>query len=343
MNISELKKIILKNKLPTNCLLFCPSSSGGKESYEPVLAEEVIEQLIKDFIPEGTESMSLSTFYGDETNLNEIVMECRTLPFFSPKKVVVVRKFEVLDRSEKSDAKPIQAMLEYLQNPIDATLLICVAESVDARKPLYKAFSKINGLVECPALSISELREWIKQYLKERNKKISPGALEEFVARCGTRLSDVQNALALLLGYVGDKGAITIEDVIASCADVAEESVWSLTDAIARGDMKGAWLVLNDLFNQGKEPPEIIGVIHWLLENAYRTTELAEEKPKSSFVMKKVTPLAKRFGLKRLVTAMNLCNEVTYAMRQTGMDERLALELLVVKLSYIPSKTQRIS
>jgi hypothetical protein len=86
MNISELKKIILKNKLPTNCLLFCPSSSGGKESYEPVLAEEVIEQLIKDFIPEGTESMSLSTFYGDETNLNEIVMECRTLPFFSPKK-----------------------------------------------------------------------------------------------------------------------------------------------------------------------------------------------------------------------------------------------------------------
>jgi hypothetical protein len=28
-------------------------------------------------------------------------------------------------------------------------------------------------------------------------------------------------------------------------------------------------------------------------------------------------------------------------MRQTGMDERLALELLVVKLSYVPPRTQR--
>ncbi|MGC8738409.1 MAG: DNA polymerase III subunit delta [Candidatus Hydrogenedens sp.] len=338
MDIKQFKKVLAKEGLHTNCLLFCPAVSGSKESFEPVLAEEVIEELTKSFIPEGTESVGLHTFYGDETRLEEIVMECSTLPFFSSRKVVIVRKFELLDRSEKSDVKSIRPMLNYLQNPLDTTLLLCVTETVDSRKPLYKAFASINGVVECPALNNNELNEWIKQYLYSKKKKISPDGLEEFVSRCGTKLSDIRNALTLLLGFVGDKDSITIKDVLNSCADVAEESIWSLTDAIALGNMKMSWLILNDLINQGKEPPEIVSVIHWLLENAYKTTELSEEKPRSNFVMSKVTPLAQRFGIKKLVTAMNLCNETTYAMRQTGTDERTALELLVLKLSYIPPK-----
>lgn len=341
MDVKQFKKILSKEKLPSNCLLFCPSVSGNKESFEPVLADEIIEELIRSFIPEGTESVGLHTFYGDETRLDEIVMECSTHPFFSPRKVVIVRKFELLDRSEKSDAKSIRPMLEYLQNPLDTTLLLCVAETADSRKPLYKAFASINGIIECPALNNNELKEWVRQYLNSKKKKISPDGLEEFVSRCGTKLSDIQNALTLLLGFVGEKDSITIKDVLDSCADVAEESIWSLTDAIALGNMKMAWLVLNDLLNQGKEPPEIVSVIHWLLENAYKTTELSEEKPRSTFVMNKVAPLAKRFGIKKLVNAMNLCNETTFAMRQTGTDERTALELLVLKLSYIPPKQRK--
>ena len=341
MDVKQLKKVLSKEGLPTNCLLFCPSVSGNKESFEPVLAEEIIEELIRGFMPEGTESVGLHTFYGDETRLDEIVMECSTHPFFSPRKVVIVRKFELLDRNEKSDAKSIRPMLDYLQDPLDTTLLLCVAETVDARKPLYKAFASINGVIECPALNNNELKEWVRQYLNSKKKKISPDGLEEFVSRCGTKLSDIQNALTLLLGFVEEKDSITIKDVLESCADVAEESIWSLTDAIALGNMKMAWLILNDLLNQGKEPPEIVSVIHWLLENAYKTTELSEEKPRSTFVMNKVALLAKRFGLKKLVAAMNLCNETTYAMRQTGTDERTALELLVLKLSYIPPKQRK--
>lgn len=340
MNIKQFKEIVSKKGVPINCLLFCSSVSGNKESFEPVLVDETIDELTKNFIPEGMESLAIRTFYGDESQLDEIVMECSTLPFFCPHKVVIVRKFELLDRSEKTDAKAIRPMLDYLQNPLDTTLLICVAEGIDTRKPIYKAFEAINGIIECPALSLIELRDWINKHLKNKKKKISPDALEELISRCGSKLSDIQNALTLLLGFVGEKENITIKDVLESCADVAEESIWHLTDAIALGNMKGAWLILNDLINQGKEPPEIISVLHWLLENAYKTTELSEEKPRSTFVANKVAPLAKRFGLKKLVTAMNLCNETTYAMRQTGTDERTALELLVLKLSYTPEKSR---
>ncbi|HOK10522.1 MAG TPA: DNA polymerase III subunit delta [Candidatus Hydrogenedens sp.] len=342
MDIKQFKKSLDKGDIVSKCLLFCPSVSGNNISFEPVLAEEMVEQLTARFIPSGEESFGIRTFYGDETSIDEVLMECKTLPFFSSKKVVIVRKFEVLDRSEKSEAKSIQSMVEYLENPSETTLLLCIAESTDARKPLYKTFTKINGIIECPLLSPNELRDWIKKYLAERKKKISLEALEELMARCGAQLKDIQNELTLLVGFVGDRETITIKDVLASCADVAEESVWHLTDAIARGDMKNAWLILKELIQQGKEPPEIIGVIQWLLENAYRTLAISEEQPKSTFVRNKVTPLAQRFGLKKLVTAMNLCNETTYTMRQTGMDEKIALELLVLKLSYVPEKHRNI-
>ncbi len=339
MDIKQFKKSLPKDGIPeSRCFLFCPSTTANKESFEPVLVDEMIEELTKNFLPPGTESMGVRTFYGDETTIDEIVMECATLPFFTERKIVIVRKLDVLDRGEKSESKSLRPLLEYLQNPSDTTLLLCIAEAVDKRKALYKAFEAINGVVECPALSLSELRDWIRQYLAGYKKKISPEALEEFIDRCGTKLSDVQNALTLLLGFVGQRDTITLKDVLNSCADVAEESIWSLTDAIALGNMKGAWHILNDLLEQGKEPPEIIGVLHWLLENAYKTTSFSREKPKSPFVEKKVAPLAKRFGEKKLITAMNLCNETTFAMRQTGVDERTALELLILKLSYVPPK-----
>ncbi len=340
MRITEFLKLLKENKRIPNCLLFCPSVSAKKESYEPFLIEEAVNILIKKYIPEGEETIGVKTYYADDSTLEEIVEECKTLPFFTPQKVIIVRKFELYDKEFKKKDKNIAMLIDYLENPVDSTLLICIAQSIDPRKDLYKAFEKVKGVVEAPNLTTNEIKEWIQKKVADANKKISPSALEELIARTGTSLTEINNALNILLNYTANKNKIEMEDVLYSCADVAEESIWTLTDAIAMSDMGRAWEVLNDLLNQGKSAPEIIGIIHWLLENAYKTTSVSEDKPRSSYVENKVAPLAKRLGVKKLIQAMNLCNEVTAQMRQSGADERLALELLVLKLSHSPSHQQ---
>ena len=55
----------------------------------------------------------------------------------------------------------------------------------------------------------------------------------ELLDRAGNRLSDVNNALMLALNFSGDRDTVAADDVRSACADVAEETVWALTDAIA--------------------------------------------------------------------------------------------------------------
>lgn len=340
MDILQFQELIQKKKNIPKCILFCSKATDKKRTFEPFLVEETISLLIKEFFSEGTEDLAIKTFHADETSIEDIIVECKTLPFFTPNKLVIVRKFELYDKEGKRKEKELKPLIEYIENPSDFTTLVCIAEVIEPDKILYKTFEKMKGVVESPSLPLPKIKEWIKSVLSSHNKRILSDALEELLERTGSSMTEINNALTLLLNYIGKKQVITIEDVMYSCADVAEESIWSLTDAIANGDTGKAWEVLNDLLNQGKSVPEIIGVIHWLLENAYKTTSLSEEKPKSSFVATKVAPLAQRFGIKKLISAMNLCNEVTAQTRQSGADERLALELLVIKLSYSPSTRQ---
>ncbi|MCX8064386.1 MAG: DNA polymerase III subunit delta [Candidatus Hydrogenedentes bacterium] len=337
MDILQFQELLRKKKAIPQCILFCPRVTDRKKSYEPFLVEETVSELIKINFSPGTEEFGVKTFYGDEATIEDVIVECKTHPFFTPQKMVIVRKFENYDKDGRKKDKELNLLLEYIENPSEFTILICITESIDPEKILYKTFEKMKGVVESPALSPAKIKEWIRDTLLSHNKRILSEALEELIARTGPSLTEINNALTLLLNYVGKRQVIKIEDVIYSCADVAEESIWNLTDAIANADSGKACEVLNDLLNQGKTVSEIIGVIHWLLENAYKTTSASEEKPKSSFVANKVAPLAQRFGIKKLITAMNLCNEVTAQMRQSGVDERLAIELLVIKLAYSPT------
>ena len=155
----------------------------------------------------------------------------------------------------------------------------------------------------------------------------------ELIGRAGPRLGDVRNALNLVANFVSEDREVRAEDVVAACADVAEESVWALTDAISDSNADKAVRVLHDLLDLGKSPDEIIGLIHWLLENAYRACPETEAENKSRFVNEKVMPLARKWGLRKVKSACALCTDTHFMLRSTGVDQKLALEMLVIKFS----------
>jgi len=74
----------------------------------------------------------------------------------------------------------------------------------------------------------------VRARAEERGKKIEYAATSEIVRRSGLHLSDVNNALNVVVSFVGDSPVIREQDVVKACADVAEEEVWTLTDAIGR-------------------------------------------------------------------------------------------------------------
>lgn len=321
----------LGDSTPAPVYLFCPGKAprARELSFEPYLVEQAIERTLDLYVDPATRDMAYAAFYADETPVQSIVMEAQTLPFLTERRVILVRGAERFFTEEAAGA-----ILPYLEAPNETTLLLMVASKLDRRTKFFKACEKYGVVVECPELSRAEVQQWVRAQLKDQGRTISGDAVDEIVHRAGTHLSDVNNALNLVQGYVGTRTQITLDDVLAACADVAEEIVWNLTDAIAKSDGHAALTSLRRLIEMNKQPDEIMGIVNWLLNSAY-TVAASDGKPAamSPFAAQKVTPLAQRLGVKRLRNAFALCTETHFMIRSTGVDNTLALELLIIKLA----------
>lgn len=319
------------NEAPPAVVLLGPHKrpKAREATYEPFLAERAIDRLLETYIDPGMKDLTYAGFYADETSPSEIVLEAQTLPFLAERRVVLVRNAE----RYKTDSGA-GAMLRYLASPSESTLLILVASQIDRRTKFYKLCDKAGLVVGCPALREREAEQWVRVEAEAKGKRIASGAVREIVRRAGTHLGDVNNALNNVAAFAGDAQEITEEHVLAACADVAEEEIWTLTDAIAASRPDVALRALRRLADLGKVEDELLGTINWLLKSAYAVAIAGKGRPAiSPFVAKKVQPLADKLGINKLRDAFALCTDTHFMIRSTGVDGILALELLVVKLA----------
>jgi DNA polymerase-3 subunit delta len=292
--------------------------------------------MVEALVDPSMRDMCYGAYYADETPPGEIVSNAETLPFLTDRRVILVRGAE-----RYGSEAAMGALLRYLESPCETTVLIFVAQQVDRRSKFFKACDKNGEIIECGTLRDREVGQWIHEELKELDKKMDPAAVQELISRVGTSLSDVHNALNLVSAYVGESPKIAASDVAEACADVAEEEVWALTDAIAQSNTKNALRVLRALYDLGKSEFEVLGSINWLLKTAYGVAAAAPSDPiLRSFPGKKCKPLADKFGAKKLGDAFGLLVETDFMLRSTGVDRSLALELLVIKLA-APGRRRR--
>lgn len=339
MLAKELLAKVGKEPLP-GVLLFCPGTAAfNKEPWEPVMAERCVDAIVSHYVDPSLRDLALTVFYADETAPGQIVLEAQTLPFLAERRVIVVRNAERYFTMSGEKTSPLFTLLEYLKSPSDFTLLLFVSSKADKRVKFYTGCKGAGDIVECPQLTDGELGAWVREEAQRMGKRVEAEAVDELIDRAGGRLSDVSNALTILSNYIGSADVVRVEDVRAACADVAEETVWMLTDAIAQSNSGLALHLLHQLFDLGKSPDEIIGTINWLLTNAYQAAPETPHKVKSSYVERKVAPLAAKWGVQKLITAMALCTETLFKTRETGADRELLVELLVSKLAYpLPKK-----
>ena len=333
MHVDELLDKIGKEPLPPVLLLGPGEAPFNREAWEPYRAEQAIEAIVAEYVDPGMHDMVYRVFHADETPPSQVAEEAKTLPFLADRRVVVVRNARRYFAMASDKRSPLAPLLEYLENPAETALLIFVTSDVDQRKRLFKDCKKLGGIVQCPQLDDKQLIPWIQRAVEARGKSIERAAVTELIDRAGARLSDVKNAIETVTGYIGEADAVTEEDVIAACADVAEETVWALTDAIAASKPDQALHSLHELIALGKYHDEIMGTINWLLESAYRAAPETALRLDSRFVTRKVTPLVDKLGVAKLRDALTLCTRTHFMMRSTGVDPKLALELLVIKLA----------
>ncbi len=333
MHILEFLAQIGKHPLPP-VILFAPGNPPfGREPWDSFLVEEAVDRIVKVCIPEGMHDLVFTVFYADETPIPAIVDEARTMSLLGDRRFILVRNAERYDRMSGEKGSLLEPLIEYVRNPSDSAVLMLIASRADARKRFYKSFREKGLAVNCPQLDQPALERWVQDAVKRHQKSIDQDAVNELLKRAGNYLSDVNNAVQLVTTYVGAAARIRPEDVVAACSDVAEESVWDMTDAIAASSPEKALRALRQIMEYGKSPDEIMGTIQWLFESAYRVANNTARNMKPN-VRNKVSQLAHKFPQGKLKDAMRVITDTHFLLRTTGVDRTLALEILVIKLSY---------
>lgn len=328
MEVSALLKSADKGR-PANVYLFCPHRppKAREATFEPLLAQRAIDRIVAQHIDPSMRDLSLHVYYAHETDAQEVVEAARTLPFLSEYRVVIVHAAEIFEPETKGEL-----LHAYLESPSETTILLLVASRIDKRLRLFKLCEKHATIVECPEMSPREATAWARAEAEARGKQLDADAAELLVQRSGTNLSDVLNAVTLVCDYVGHEATVRKSDVEAACADVAEDKVWTLTDAISESNTQKALTTLRSLLEFNASEFEVLGTITWLIKTAYfaATQNTARVKP---FLASKVRPLVDKLGVDKLRDAFGLCMNAEIMLRSTGVDRALALELLVIKLA----------
>ena len=171
----------------------------------------------------------------------QLISSAQTMPFCADFRLVIVNGAGEL-------AKPVsEAVVSYLADPNPQCVLCLVAEKLAKNTRLYKAVAKVgpHSVIDCAPLKRWELPPYVVKLVQKRGLSMDNAAAQELVERVGESTVALDNQIATLAQLVGDAGRITLADVEANVAQIAEVSPWAFADAVCERNAPRAMEMLN--------------------------------------------------------------------------------------------------
>lgn len=235
---------------------------------EPFLKRHVLRTLVKRALGEEADSQSVSTHAGDKATFAEVFDDLDTVPFFDPKRVILV------DNADPFVSKYRGELEEKLKHLPATGVLILDAKTWASNTRLAKAIES-SATIECKAPKGRAIVTWCSEWSAGQYQKQLPvPAASLLVDLVGPEMGLLDQELIKLSIYVGKKPKIELPDVDTLVGNNRSADTWKIFDAMAAGNVKGALAILDRLFDQGEEPMRIIGAFSIQLRRLAQATRL---------------------------------------------------------------------
>ena len=223
----------------------------GDEKY---LKEKAINELRSSLLDGSSGELDYKVLHGSDTSANEILSCASTIPFFSSKRLIVVKDFEKLSKEDTS------RIISYIKKPHQHTCLVVDIKDDDILDQ-DPALNRYIDVLKFTDLADTELSNWITKYISSRGRAIDEDALEILKESQGTALLNLSQELEKLITFVGSRKTITRNDVELLVGKGVLASVFDITGSVSERDASRALGIVYDLMSTGKKPYEIIGLL----------------------------------------------------------------------------------
>jgi DNA polymerase-3 subunit delta len=263
MTPQEFETALKKGTVPTVCFLY------GEEQF---LVERAVNMLLERAIDPSLKDFNFNVYYGNESKGVDIIDAAQTLPMFSERRAVLVK------RAEQLKAEALDVMLPYIKNPASGTCLLLTGTKIDQRKKFFQEFKKHGVLVEYKRLYDNKLSGFIQTESAAQGKPIEAAAAELLSALIGNNLQELSSQVEKLVVYAGAKARITVNDVRVMASSSKAFTAFELARFLGLKDLPNSIRSLDALFLNGEEAPMMIGALTRHFRQLWRVRELLDKK-----------------------------------------------------------------
>jgi DNA polymerase-3 subunit delta len=218
------------------------------------LKRAVLERLSEIVLGNDEDHLGLTRFAGDQVDLKTVCDELRTISMWGSSRLVAI------DEADRFVSENREGLERYLQKPAKNSVLVLDVKTWPKTTRLAKAVLKVGLDLECSPLSGSDLIRWMADTAKNKHgKSLSRESAALIRDLAGDDLGLLEQELAKLSAFVGERKTIEPADVQALVGGWATETTWAIAAAVRRGDTGEAVDLLNQLLDAGESAHKILG------------------------------------------------------------------------------------
>lgn len=304
----------------------------GDERY---LKEKTVNDLRKTLLDSASGELDYKVLHGGDTSADEILASASTIPFFSSKRLIVIKDFERLPKED------VARLASYIKKPNQYTCLVIDTKDGGILKD-NPSLARYVKVVKFSDPTDTELSGWIAKFVSSRGKVIDEDAADVLKELQGCDLLNLSQELEKLLAYTGERKKITAADVEDLVGKSVIASAFAITKAVGDLDTQEALEIVHDLISSGKRPHEVIGLLAWHFKTILKIKTLLS-KGETEFSVIQSMGISRRnshefftqaaaYSFERIGSKLEILLEADLEIKRAKYSPSLILEFAVTKL-----------
>lgn len=339
MKIEELKQII-KGQAPSPRVFLL----WGEETF---LKNHYKKQLLELLAPTVMEDLNIFSFQGKGYSLAQVDEAIEALPVMADKKLLLFSDSLIFKPDGRSGAKAEYRdyWAKRLADIPDYVSIIFDESEIDKRSALLKQVDKMGACVEFAYMTEEEMVRWTVRLFSALGKEIDAKDARYLNEITQSGMMAVRRETEKLVAYVGDRTAVTRQDIDLLVTPAVEGKVFDMVAAMLAKQPDHALKMLQDLFVLKTDANQILAAIIYNADKLLETKLLASGGQDKSQIMSKlkISPFAAtkfmkdsaKYSIKQLQYLVDRLAETDGFIKSNSMDNEVQVALLVAELSTI--------
>ena len=222
---------------------------------EPYYIDKISEYIENSVLTEEERGFNQMVLYGRDVTIDEIVANAKRFPMMAEKQVIIVKEAQDLSRT-------IENLVSYVENLQPSTVLVLnyKYKTIDKRKKLYKAATKVGVVFESKKMYDYQVADWIRKVLNGKNYQMEPKAAQMLVEFLGTDLSKINNELEKLMVILPSGTIINPNHIEVNIGISKDFNNFELRKSIGNKNVVKANQIINYFSENSKNNPTVMTI-----------------------------------------------------------------------------------